>query len=254
MDNVEKWHNHANRKKSMLTPRLKCIISYVNAGVAADIGTDHAYVPIELVRSGRAGRVIATDVRRGPIEIATGHIEKYGMSDRIETRLGAGLSVLAPGEADTIIIAGMGGELIAEILAANGEIARASKLILQPMNSQYELRRYLVENNYIIEHEDIENEGQRVYDLMLVRSGYMDPFATDIDYHIPPYLSEHPKLGMLIDKKEREFKKIIAGLRASRERDSVRLEYYEERLNELERIKIGKGVRDHKNDNSKKNN
>lgn len=229
----------------MLTPRLKCIISYVNARVAADIGTDHAYVPIELVRSGRAGRVIATDVRRGPLDIAAGHIERYGLSDKIETRLGTGLSVLAPGEADTIVIAGMGGELIAEILSADSETARASELILQPMNSQYELRRYLVENNYIIEQEDIENEGQRVYNLMLVRSGRMEPFAADIDYHIPPYLAGHPKLGMLIDKKEREFKKIIMGLRASRECDIVRLGYYERSLSELERIK---------NDNSKKSN
>ena len=224
-------------RKSMLTPRLKCIISYVKARVAADIGTDHAYVPIELVRSGRAERVIATDVHRGPLDIAAGHIERYGLSDRIETRLGAGLSVLRPGEADTIVVAGMGGELIAEILNSSSEVARASELVLQPMNSQYELRRFLIDNGYTIEREDIENEGQRVYNLMLVRSGHMEPFASDIDYHLPTYLYGHPKLSMLINKKEKEFRKIIAGLRASRECDEQRLRYYEESQKELERIK-----------------
>ena len=224
----------------MLTPRLKRIINYVNTAVAADIGTDHAYVPIELIKSGRAKRVIASDVRRGPLGIAAGHIARHGLSDRIETRLGSGLSVLAPGEADTIIIAGMGGELIAEILRADDETARSSSLILQPMNSQYELRQYLMGNGYTITGEDIENEGQRVYSLLLVKSGFMPPFAADIDYHLPPYLYDHPKFGMLVNKKEREFRKIIAGLRAAKEGDAKRLKYYEESLKALEAIKNGK--------------
>ncbi|MGM9937652.1 MAG: tRNA (adenine(22)-N(1))-methyltransferase [Candidatus Ornithomonoglobus sp.] len=221
----------------MLTPRLNCIINYVNADTAADIGTDHAYVSIELIRSGRAKRVIASDVRKGPLDIAKGHIEKYGLCGRIETRLGGGLSVLEPGEADTIIIAGMGGELIEEIIRQDEAIARASQLILQPMNSQYELRKYLLENGFTIEKEDIECEGHRVYNLLIVKSGEQKPFEKDIDYHLPPYLYNHEKFGALLDKKQREFIKIIKGLEKSENCDIIKLEYFKECYRASEVIK-----------------
>ncbi|MGN0182475.1 MAG: tRNA (adenine(22)-N(1))-methyltransferase [Candidatus Ornithomonoglobus sp.] len=216
---------------------MNCIINYVNADTAADIGTDHAYVSIELIRSGRAKRVIASDVRKGPLDIANSHIEKYGLCDRIETRLGGGLSVLEPGEADTIIIAGMGGELIEEIIRADEAAARESQLILQPMNSQYELRKYLIENGFTIEKEDIEREGHRVYNILIVKSGEQKPFEKDIDYHLPPYLYDHEKFGALLEKKQREFTKIIKGLEKSENCDIIRLEYFKECFRASEVIK-----------------
>ncbi len=212
----------------MLTPRLDCIIKYVQCATAADIGTDHAYAAVELIRSGRAERVIASDVRRGPLESAKRSIIKYGLEDRIETRLGSGISVLNPGEADIIIIAGMGGELIRDIIESNIKTARASKLILQPMNSQYELRKYLIENDFTIENEDIECEGYRVYNIFIVKSGRQKPFEDDIDYHLPPYLYSHSKFKALFDKKQREFLKIIRGLEKSKSCDKDRLLYYKE--------------------------
>lgn len=210
----------------MLTPRLKSIIKYVNSTVAADIGTDHAYVSIELIKSGRAQHVIASDVRSGPLSIAKSNVEKHQLTNKIETRLGSGLSVLSPGEADTIIIAGMGGELICEILNDDIETARKSVLILQPMNAQYELRKYLIKNNFTITDEDIECEGHRVYNLMKVRNGSQTPFEKDIEYHLPKYLYHHEKFKMLLDKKQREFKKIINGLENSKNCDTERLNYY----------------------------
>lgn len=225
----------------MLTPRLNCIINYVNAVTAADIGTDHAYVSIELIKSGRAKHVIASDVRIGPLDIAKGHIEKNGLCDKIETRLGGGLSVLKPGEADNIIIAGMGGELIEEIIRADEAVARASELILQPMNSQYELRRYLLENGFTIEKEDIECEGHRVYNLLIVKSGNQEPFLKDIDYHLPPCLYKHEKFGALLDKKQREFVKIIKGLEKSGKCDIIKLNYFRECYRASEVIKDAVG-------------
>ena len=221
----------------MSTPRLKKIIDYVNTGIAADIGTDHAYVPIELIRSGRAARVIASDVRKGPLDIAKGNVAQSGLLDKIETRLGSGLSVLSPGEADTIIIAGMGGELIADILLKDDMTARQAELILQPMNSQYELRRWLIDNSYTILKEDLENEGKRIYNFLIVKSGRMQPYSEDIDYHLPPELYPHPKFFMLVEKKEREFNKIIKGIERSKEPDTEKLKYYKDRLNDLENIK-----------------
>ncbi len=220
----------------MLTPRLECILKYVNCSVAADIGTDHAYIPIELIKRGAAERVIATDIRKGPLETAKNNIKENGASDKIETRLGGGLSVLKTGEADVIIIAGMGGELITDILKNDETTARAARLILQPMNAQYEIRRYLAENGYFIECEDLENEKQRIYNIMVVRNGSQTPPERDIEYHLPKYLYLHPKFHMLLEKKRREFKKIVLGLEKSKNCDIMKLQYYRKCLEETERI------------------
>ena len=220
----------------MLTPRLNCIIKYVNCRIAADIGTDHAYVPIELINSKRAEKVIAADVRKGPLDIASSNIEKHGLSDRIDTKLGSGLSVLEPGEADTIIIAGMGGMLIGDIIEKDEDTARRSLLILQPMNSQYELRRRLISNNFKILHEDIECEEHHVYNIIIAESGRQEAFSKDIDYHIPPVLYENEKFGELYNKKKREFLKIINGLERSENADTEKLEYYKKAYDELKEL------------------
>ena len=105
----------------MITPRLKCIIDHTKGNRIADIGTDHAYIPIYLVENDLAEYVIAGDVRQGPVDIAKANVEKHKLSDKIEVRLGSGLSVIEKGEVDTVIIAGMGGQLISEILSADTE-------------------------------------------------------------------------------------------------------------------------------------
>lgn len=220
----------------MLTTRLNCIINYVNSNVAADIGTDHGYVATELIKKGRAKRVIATDVRQGPLDAAIENIKKNKMEDVIETRLGSGLSVIKSKEIDTAVIAGMGGELICQIIKEDIDIAREIKLVLQPMNSQYELRKFLIENGFIIKTEDIECEGERVYNILIVEKGEMKPFKKDIYYHIPEYLKENRNFNMLFNKKKREFVKIIKGLENSNNCDYEKLDYYKKSLLELEAI------------------
>lgn len=222
--------------KYMLTPRLECIAKYVNTDTAADIGTDHAYIPVDLIKKGRARHVIASDVRKGPLRSAETNIEKNGLSDRIELRLGSGLSVLKPGEADVIIIAGMGGILISEIIAADIETASGPELILQPMNSQYELRKWLIENGFRILCEDIECEEHHVYNIIKAEKGVQKPYKKDISYHIPPELYGHPKLKFLYEKKMREFSKIVNGLETAENCDRKKLEYYRMSLKELKEI------------------
>lgn len=210
-----------------LTPRLLNIVSHVKGSTAADIGTDHAYVPLELINRGICSRVIASDVRQGPVDIARDNIKKNKASEYIEVRMGSGLSVLTPGETEDIIIAGMGGELICDIIKSNYETAVKSRLILQPMNAQYELRHYLLENGFKIECEDISVEGFKVYNLIVAATGDGQPFECDGHYHLPPYLKGHKHYKTLYDKKLRELNRVIDGINSSAAPNLDKLRIYE---------------------------
>lgn len=219
----------------MITPRLKCIIDHTNGAKIADIGTDHAYIPIHLIQNNMAEHIVAGDIRKGPVDIAKANVEKHNLSDKIEVRLGSGLSVLKKGEADTIIIAGMGGQLISEIIDADIEIARECNLVLQPMNAQYELRKYLIENSFKITCEDIAIEGFKVYNVMNVQNGAQDKFENDFEYQLPKYLINHKYFRNLYDKKHREFTKVIHGLENSKDIDKEKLDLYKYWLGELKK-------------------
>lgn len=189
---------------------MQLIFNHVTGKTAADIGTDHAYIPIELIKSGKCERVIATDVRQGPAETAARHIKKQGLN--IEIRVGSGLSVLDPGETEDIIIAGMGGKLICSILAEHPDTAAKSTLILQPMNGQYELRKFLKENNYNVAAEDLTVEGFKVYNLLVVKE-CENPviYNEESDFHLPSVLKGHKYFEQLRQKKQRELGKILKG-------------------------------------------
>ncbi len=155
-----------------LSERLKGIANMVGqAQTAADIGTDHAFIPIHLIQNEICSRCIASDIRKGPVEKARRNIRLYGVQDRIEVRMGPGLITLEPGEADTIIISGMGGLLILDILMQGSDTARrARKIILQPMTHHAELRKWLLENGYRIDDEDLVEEGERIYLILEARA------------------------------------------------------------------------------------
>lgn len=216
----------------MITPRLDLILQHITGNSVADIGTDHAYIPIRLSENGV--RVIATDIRQGPLDMAKAHIEKHGCD--VELRLGPGLAPIKAGETENIVIAGMGGEMIINILSADEEKARQSLLILQPMNSQYELRRFLYNNGYDIVCEDLATEGFKVYNLIVAKSGNSAIPTRDIDLHLPKSLYTHPHFSALLQKKKREFSKIYKGLSASQSADAGELEYAKETLDAISEI------------------
>lgn len=162
-----------------LTPRLRAIADQVSRGARfADVGTDHAYLPVWLILNGVIDRAIAADLREGPLERARQTAAQYGAAERVSFRLCDGLSAITPEEADVIAIAGMGGDTIAGILAAAPWTRKEGKLLLlQPMTAQPELRRWLGEHGYTILRERISREGKRLYSIWAVMGGEM-PFLS----------------------------------------------------------------------------
>ena len=161
-----------------LSKRLYAVAGLVTEGASvADIGTDHGYVPIYLVESGIASKVIALDVNQGPLNRARMHIVGHGLGDRIETRLSDGLAMIRPGEVDTVIASGMGGPLTIRILQEGKEVAdQLNALILQPQSEICRVRRFLTENGYQIEQEDMVLEDGKYYPVMRVVHGTKEPY------------------------------------------------------------------------------
>jgi len=154
-----------------LGARLELCASLVRPGAAlADIGTDHAYLPIWLAKQGLISRAIAADVKLGPLQKARINIERYRVQDVVSARLSDGLDAVFPMEADDIVIAGMGGEMIIRIIAAAAWLKNEQKhLILQPMTSAEPLRRFLAEQGFAVLKEQAVVEEGRAYSVMMVR-------------------------------------------------------------------------------------
>lgn len=157
----------------MLSPRLAAVAEYVLPGrPLADIGTDHGYLPAFLVQSGAVPEAIAADILPGPLEAARTTVEGAGLQERVALRQGDGLAVLRPGEAATVAICGMGGPLIAEILAA-GVPEGVERLALQPMGGEERLRLWLAAHGWRLVAERLVEDGGRIYVVMAAERGAM---------------------------------------------------------------------------------
>jgi len=165
---------HGTKTAPTLTPRLQLIADWVPKGArVADVGTDHAYLPVWLLLTGRAVHAIASDLRKGPLERAKETARTYGVP-QLDCRLGDGLAFISPEEADVITIAGMGGETIISILSAAPWTRDGTHtLLIQPMTHTPELRRYLCENGYVIHREALVYDRGTIYPVMEVSAGEM---------------------------------------------------------------------------------
>ena len=162
-----------------LSERLATVAHLVPQGAHfADVGTDHAYLPVWLLLQGIIPSAIVTDLRSGPLQRARQTAQRYGMTGQMSFRLGDGLDCLQPEEADTIAIAGMGGETIADILAAAPWVRLGSyRLLLQPMSALDDLRRWLAGHGYCIQSERLCLDGGTRYTVMCVQPGEMAPLT-----------------------------------------------------------------------------
>jgi len=143
-----------------LSKRLRMNASFVTPGNRlADVGTDHGYIPIALCLEGVIPSALAMDVNPGPLERAKEHIQQFDLETDIHTRLSDGVQALCPGEADSVLIAGMGGALTVKILEAGEKVlASVKELILQPQSEIDKVRSYLLTHGYVIAGEKMVYE------------------------------------------------------------------------------------------------
>jgi len=203
----------------------------------ADIGTDHAYVPIYMVQSGMCSSAVATDIRKGPLQKAKKNIEKYRLTDRIDLRLGEGLKPIQEDECDVFIIAGMGGVVITGILEESIEKAKkANALILQPAYYDEVLRDFLFRNGFCIETESLVRDEGRIY--TVIRAFYDGIVRSDdvLYYHIGRSLFENkdPLLHDFLKRRIGIQTKIVDGMEKSVKRDE---QTYKKEYNLLVKMK-----------------
>ena len=161
-----------------LSPLLAAVAALVPPGARlADIGTDHAYLPVWLILNGRIDRAIAADIRSGPLDHARHTAAEYGLTDKLDFRLCDGLQNIRPEECDTITIAGMGGETMVGVLTQAMWTRQGKRLILQPQSTQDVLRRFLADHGWRICSEQVVREGERWYPILLVEGGEMAPLS-----------------------------------------------------------------------------
>lgn len=147
-----------------LSKRLMSAVEFVRGGFLADVGTDHAYLPVYLYKLGKIRGAVAADINEGPLARARANITAYGAGEGIDTVLSDGLAKLEGYHPDDIVIFGMGGELIIHILdAAKWTRSENIRLILQPMTKQEEVRSYLLENGFFIVGEALSEDDGKVY-------------------------------------------------------------------------------------------
>lgn len=157
----------------ILSERLSTIKDFVpENSILGDIGTDHGYLPVYLIENKICKKVIGTDISPNSLKKITDFVSSKEFNELIDIRLGDGLEVIKPFEIDTVVIAGMGGLLIRDILENNKDVANSiTHFILQPNVAADELRRYLYENNYIIIDEKLVKEANKFYEVIYAKKG-----------------------------------------------------------------------------------
>ena len=203
-------------KQFELTPRLNRIAQLVPEGARiADIGTDHAYLPVYLLLQGRVNSVIAADINKGPLERAKVTAKAYDCTDQISFLLCDGLAQVKAEDADTIIIAGMGGETIAAILQAAPWLKYGKHfLILQPMSAQEELRGWLWRNGFDLTQEDLVAEGEKLYNIFCVSYGGARPMTIGEEWAGRQWADlKQPLRSQYLDRLVQKLERAMEGIR-----------------------------------------
>lgn len=202
-----------------LSKRLQTIATYIKRGsYFADIGSDHAYLPAYICLKDPKAKAIAGEVTKGPFERAKETVKTYHLGDQIDVRLGDGLSILHSSEVDTIIIAGMGGSLIVNILEKGKDnLKNIERLILQPNIGEHLVRKWLFENYYNLEAEEILKEKEKIYEIIVAKP------SKDMQKD-PLYNSNHLK------------RQLFFGPQLEKERSEIFLEKWKKQKQQIQSI------------------
>ena len=196
----------------MISKRLELVASFVSQGaVLLDVGSDHAYLPIELVERGQIEGAIAGEVVEGPYQSAVKNVEAHGLKEKIQVRLANGLAAFEEEDQVSVItIAGMGGRLIARILEEGlDKLANVERLILQPNNREDDLRIWLQDHGFQIVAESILEEAGKFYEILVVEVGQMKLSTSDLRFG--PFLSKEVS-PVFVQKWQKEAAKLEVAL------------------------------------------
>lgn len=184
-----------------------------------DIGTDHALLPIHLLRSGRCPRVTGVEKADGPLRAAEQAVAQAGLADVCPVRAGDGFSPVAPGEADTAVIAGMGGQTMAGVLdgAPAGVLDGMDRLVLQPMNRAAAMRKWLYGHGWHVAEEGLVQEAGRLYEVVVAEHGFAAmPEAVLLEVGPLLWVGRHPLLRRHLEGLIAKYSKVLEGLAHSR--------------------------------------
>ena len=232
--------------KLPISKRLLCCASMVQPGSrVADIGTDHGYLGIYLLQSGAARHVIACDLRKDPLENARRNAKLFGADGEMELRLSDGLEKILPDEVDTVVMAGMGGDLIQKILSQCPWRKREGlQFILQPQSAGNVLRRWLCEDGFEIQREEPVQDGHFLYTVMDIRQGEPAPLTPGTEYASPALLaSGSPLVGNYLARVENALQETVRGLTNAEKQRPERLAYFGQALLEIQEMR--KNYADH---------
>jgi tRNA (adenine22-N1)-methyltransferase len=219
-----------------LSKRLASVAEFVPRGARLlDVGSDHAYLPINLVKSGQIEFAIAGEVVQGPFDSARDNVARSNLTDKIQVRLADGLAAFdARDEIDTISICGMGGHLIADILQAGlAKLEPVQNLILQPNNGEKYLRTWLMNHHFKVVNEDIVVENDKTYEIIIAKHG--DEKLSEFDLTFGKYLRAKTPAGFF-QKWERELLALQAILAKLPENASEKRQEFSEKIAMVEEI------------------
>ena len=219
-----------------VSKRLSRCAAYVPVGSrVADIGCDHGYLGISLILEGKAVFVHACDLRPQPLQTAVENAKRFGVGDQMQFSCANGLAAVKPETVDTIVVAGMGGELIANILeAASWTKNPRYTLILQPQSSGNDLRRRLCAMGYALEAEALEEEGGYLYNILQVRYAPGQCLSPGQEYCSPQLLhSGEALLPQYLRRVEKALTISVEGIRRAEDPEKRNIRYYETALREI---------------------
>lgn len=214
MTNINTFLSPRLRAISEITPHCKCF---------ADIGTDHAYLPVYLCMCKKVEKAIASDIVKGPLLRAESTINKFDMNDKISVRLGPGVSTLSRNEADVVAVCGMGGLIIANILKEGRDIlCGTERILLQPMTAVTELREYLLADNWSIDDEYLIEDNGKLYNILSISPNGENVKYNKVELFLGKKLIEKkpPLYAQYLDKKINKLKKMLDGLGISKSENS----------------------------------